>query len=388
MARRANRGRRSNAAAKKIKFEHRLVLANWLLELFGVATFEDLAKHMRDSAFEALREELDETITSRIQETRQILLEHFDEDVHARLRVNLSGTREQLDRIGRMFWSLTRFILDGKATFDDEALAFHLVEAPLPSFRTGTYQMISKERNNVPGDFLYRLGHPLGEHVIQAGRDYPTPVAKVRFNVSEHPARISMVEELKGRSGWLVLQRLAIDSFEREEHLLFSGFDDDGRSPDQEACEKLFNCKGELLDALDVPEGERQRLAADADRHAKATVSKSLERNNRHFNEARERLERWADDMVLAAEKELRDTKEQIKALNRQARHATTVEEQHQLQEKIKDLEKKKRRHRQRIFDVEDEITEKRDGLIDALEKRMQQRTESAPLFTIRWTVV
>jgi len=388
MARRANRGRRSNAAAKKIKFEHRLVLANWLLELFGMATFEDLAKHMRDPAFEALREELDETITSRIQETRQILLEHFDEDVHARLRLNLSGTREQLDRVGRMFWSLTRFILDGKATFDDEALAFHQVEAPLPSFRTGTYQMISKERNNVPGDFLYRLGHPLGEHVIQAGRDYPTPVAKVRFNVSEHPARISMVEELKGKSGWLVLQRLAIDSFEREEHLLFSAFDDGGRHLDQETCEKLFNCEGELLDPLDVPEGERQRLAADADRHAKATVSKSLERNNQHFNEARERLERWADDMVLAAEKELRDTKEQIKALNRQARHATTVEGQHQLQEKIKDLEKKKRRHRQHIFDVEDEITEKRDSLIDALEKRMQQRTESAPLFTIRWTVV
>ncbi len=141
------------------------------------------------------------------------------------------------------------------------------------------------------------------------------------------------------------------------------------------------------MDTLDVPYSERQRLAADADRHANATISKSLERNNHHFNEAREQLEKWADDRVLAAEKELHDTKEQIKALNRQAWQATTVEEQHQLQEKIKDLEKKKRRQRQRIFDVEDEIMEKRDSLIDALEKRMQQRTESTPLFTIRWIV-
>ena len=51
---------------------------------------------------------------------------------------------------------------------------------------------------------------------------------------------------------------------------------------------------------------------------------------------------------------------------------ATTVDEPHELQDKIKDLEKKKRRQRQRIFDVEDEIMEKRDRLIDALEKRMQ----------------
>ena len=161
-----------------------------------------------------------------------------------------------------------------------------------------------------------------------------------------------------------------------------------GRALDQETCEKLFNCRGSVTGEIDLPEGIRSRLAAEADRHGKATISMSLERNNKYFNEAREQLEKWADDMVLAAEEELRDTKEQIRALNRQARQATTIQEQRELQEKIRDLERKKRRQRQRIFDVEDEILEKRDKLIDALEKRMQQRTSSEQLFTIRWTVV
>ena len=57
MAKRGNRGRRSNAAAKKIKFDHRLVLTNWMLDLFGVATFEGLGKHMRDPAFEGFNED-------------------------------------------------------------------------------------------------------------------------------------------------------------------------------------------------------------------------------------------------------------------------------------------------------------------------------------------
>lgn len=340
-----------------------------------------------EAAFQALREELDETISARIRETRRLLLEHFDENVHARLRVNLSGTREQLDCVGRMFWSLTHFILDGKATFDNEALAFNLKESPLPSVRPGTYHMISKERENVSGEFLYRLGHPLGEYVIHAGKEYPTPAAKVRFDVSGHPVKISMVDKLKSKSGWLILQRLVIDSFEREEYILFSAFDDDSKSLDQETCEKLLLCEGKVLTPVDVPEEERERLTADADRHARATISKSLERNNRHFNEAREQLEKWADDMILAAEKELRDTKEQIKALNREARHATTVEEQRQLQEKVRDVEKKKRRQRQRIFAVEDEIGEKRDALIDALEKRLAQRTTIESLFMLRWQV-
>ena len=340
-----------------------------------------------EAAFKALREELDEKISSRIQETRRLLLEHFDEDVHARLRVNLSGAREKLDRVGRMFWTLTRFILDGRAEFDDRDLSFHLIESPIPSVRPGTYYLVSKDRSSTSSEFLYRLGHPLGEYVIQEGENCEVPVAKVEFDISGHPTRISVIEKLMGKSGWLILQRLVIESFEREDYLLFSAFDDEGKALDQETCEKLFNCRGRVVCEIDLPGGIKARLAAEADRHAKATISKSLERNNRYFNDVREQLEKWADDMVLAAEKELRDTKEQIKALNRQARQATTIQEHHELQEKIRNLERKKRRQRQRIFDIEDEIMEKRDKLIDALEKRMQQRTNVEQLFTIRWYV-
>jgi SNF2 family DNA or RNA helicase len=341
-----------------------------------------------EAAFVALRKELDETIASRIRDTRKVLLEHFDEDVHARLRVNLTGAREQLDRVGKMFWTLTCFILDGKAKFDDQALTFQLTAPPIPTARPGIYHLISKDRTNIPGEFLYRLSHPLGEFVTKAGKDFPAPVASVKFDISGHPARISVVEELKGKSGWLILQRLIIESFDREDYLLFSAFSDDGRAVDQETCEKFFNCTGLTGEKLNVPDEIENRLSAEVERHTRATINKSLERNNRHFNEAREQLEKWADDMILATEKELRDTKEQIKSLNRQARQAPTVQEQHELQSKIREFETKKRRLRQRIFDVEDEITEKRDRLIDALEKRMQQRTSSERIFTVRWGVV
>ena len=122
-------------------------------------------------------------------------------------------------------------------------------------------------------------------------------------------------------------------------------------------------------------------------RHAQATVSRSLEQNNTYFNAAREKLERWADDMVLSAEKALLDTKEQIKALRRQARQADTLAGQHEIQEKIRKLERQQRRQRQEIFKVEDEIIEKRDQLIDSLERRLAQRIETETLFTIRWAV-
>lgn len=92
--------------------------------------------------------------------------------------------------------------------------------------------------------------------------------------------------------------------------------------------------------------------------------------------------------MVVSAEKTLTDTKEQIKALRRQARLAVTLEEQHQLQAKMQTLERQQRRQRQEIFKVEDDIMEKRDHLVDRLEKRLAQQTETVTLFTIKWEVI
>jgi len=341
-----------------------------------------------NAAFKRLREELDETISSRIEDTRRILLEHFDEDVHARLRANLTGTREQLDRFGRMFWVLTRVVLAGKATFDQNGLFFDLKEKVHDGIRPGRYHLISKNQQNVPGEFLYRLSHPLGEYVLSNGKSCPTPIAAVAFDITNHPFKISVVEELKGRSGWLSLQLLTVDSFDREEYLLFSGFDEAGKSVDQETMERLFHCDGKTVESVFPQNDIETRLVKEGERHVQATISRSLEENNKHFNEAREKLEKWADDMVLAAERELKDTKQQINLLNRQARIAATMEEQHQLQEKIREFEKKKRRQRQRIFELEDEIIEKRDSLISALERRMVQKTSVEKLYTIKWNVI
>lgn len=90
---------------------------------------------------------------------------------------------------------------------------------------------------------------------------------------------------------------------------------------------------------------------------------------------------------MIAAEKALKDTKEQIKALRRQSRQAISLEEQHELQRKLQSLERTQRRQRQEIFRVEDEIMEKRDRLVDELEKRMSRDSRLNLLFMIRWRV-
>ncbi|MDQ5910506.1 MAG: hypothetical protein QG599_2603, partial [Pseudomonadota bacterium] len=83
-----------------------------------------------DRAFATLQRELEADITARLDETRHLLIEHFDEDVHDRLRLQLDQTRERLDQVGRLFWGLTRFVLRDQATFAEAEPCFVLHTAP------------------------------------------------------------------------------------------------------------------------------------------------------------------------------------------------------------------------------------------------------------------
>ncbi|MBF8272527.1 MAG: helicase (Snf2/Rad54 family) [Magnetococcales bacterium] len=96
----------------------------------------------------------------------------------------------------------------------------------------------------------------------------------------------------------------------------------------------------------------------------------------------------WRQSLQGSSLKELDDTKHQIRDMQRRSRQAPTINEQHSLQEEIAKIKRKKRTLRERIFDIEDEIAEKRDRLVESLEKRMQQKTTVTPVFIIRWSVI
>lgn len=338
-----------------------------------------------EAAFNALQTELEEVIADRIKETQSQLLENFDEDVHDRLKLRLQDAEARLDKLGRWFWGVTRYALNDRARFDEQSYVFSLTTPPT-GIATGRYQLI---RGAAQPDMLahaYRLSHPLGEWSIDASLNAATPVATLNLDYSKHGARVSVIERLRDMSGWLTLVRLEVTAFETTEVLLFSGLTDDGQVLDQEACEKLMAIpaagKPTPLSTA-VPEA----LLANSQRAVAATIAQVLEANQRLFNEERDKLERWADDKLLAAEEALKNTKARIAQLKRDARKAATLQEQDGIQRELSELGRKQRRLRQEIFAVEDEIIAKRDELIASLQQRLQEKTISKTLFSVRWQV-
>lgn len=341
-------------------------------------------KEQIEQAFNDLREELEDSINERMRETEAKLLANFDERIHELLKLQRERAEQRLDRIGRLFWGLTQHILGGRARFDDH-LRFQLLDPPAAAIPAGIYQLIRKSQPAPDDAHVYRLSHPLGEYVLDRGRRLEVPTAAVQFNLSDYPHRVLVLENLPVKSGWLELNLLELDSFQREEHLVFTAQTDDGTMLDHEACERLFNLGAIVAgDAGTPPDG----LADAACRQIEAALSQALEENDQYFQRERDKLEQWADDQILSAEKQLEDTKLRIRDAKRRARTAQTLEEQKTLLEETQRLEKQQRRQRQNIFDVEDQIEARRDELIAALERRLHQRSSTHHLFRIRWQLI
>lgn len=350
-----------------------------------------------EAAFERLQKELENEIDIKMQKTQEQLLEHFDEDIHDILRIRLDEARERLDKVGRWFWAVTYQQLRKYADFDHDHHRFTLRE-PVKELPMGQYQLLRKsgDKNSElqkqgHHSFAYRINHPLGEYVIDSAKRLDTKKTEIIFDYNNHATKVSVAEQLIGQEGWLTLNLLTVDAFNRQQFLVFTAKTDSGRVIDGETCKRLFNLAATTDDSQDIFTGENtlpDDMISLKNRQIDAKIAEVMDLNNALFEVERDKLEKWAEDMIYAAEEALRDTKVQIRSLRRDTRLAQSIEEQKQNQEKLKLLERKQKRQRMEIFDIEDEIADKRDQLICALEERMKQKTEITELFTVRWKII
>lgn len=341
-----------------------------------------------EQAFNALQKELETDIDSKLKQTQSQLLEHFDEDVHQRLKMQLSEAEARLDKISRWFWQTSLYSLQGYAQFDLNQYVFSLTKPPLPSVVSGRYQLIKGGKQAQQDVFAhaYRLTHPLGEWVLDHAKNTQTPLTALVFDYSQHSTKLSVIADLVGQSGWLRLDLLSVSALETVETLIFTACTDSGDWLDQDACQKLMSLSAQQTTtrSLSVP----MSLAANSERAIQASIAGFVEENNRLFQSERDKLERWAEDKLLAAEEALKDIKAKLAQLKRDSRKALTLDEQSALQQQISDAEKQQRRLRQEIFTVEDEIIEKRDNLIADLQAKLTQKTSTECLFVMRWSVI
>ena len=320
-----------------------------------------------ERAFDALQTEMQEQISEKMLKARSALLENFDESVKEKLRDNLAQSRRNLDQFEKRLWMLTKHALRQEAVFDTERFSFTLRA-------NGDVYSLSKEGENEV-ERPYRIGCPLAKEVVAR---YLAPLqesACVEFDYTRTEGRTKLLEDLVGQSGVMRVEKISIDSFEQEDHLVVACQTESSDWVYPEIAEKTAHIEESVAVCLsDRVEEMNQEI-----------LSSSSDRNNRFFDEEMEKLDSWADDMKLALEHEISDLDQEIKLRKSEARKISRLEERVKAQRAIKDLERKRVEKRQNLYVAQDEIDEKKEVLLNKIEKMLKQKVERKCLFMIKW---
>lgn len=341
-----------------------------------------------DFNFNALQKDLEVEIDEQMNVTREKLLENFDEEVAEKLRIGRLQAEETLNRYEQWLWQLTRFYLRDCAEFEDGKNAFVLRRNPFPdaSIHPGPY----RTGKNVEDVNLYRVGHPLAQRIIEKCRALPTPDAELVFDYGGSRRNISVIEPLKGKSGWLVATCLSVTAFETEDHVLLVGIGDDGCSLEAEQCRRLFTLQATenlKLDSGDTE--ERGKRLSELLATQKRSILTELGKKNAHFFETElDKLDRWGEDQRNSLKVTLKELEDKIREVRRSARTAPNLPEKLKLEREKRQLDARRDEAWKHYEQAAKEIESRKDTLMDEVETRLEQQVSEYVLFTIKWRVL
>jgi len=337
-------------------------------------------------SFDLLQEELSVQINEAMTRTRQQLLENFDEVVHEKLRVNLRDSREYQTRYEQMLMDLTQYELGSHAVFKDSA-GFELVRRPFglgADIPLGHYELPRRSQEA----HYYRLGHPLAIKVLEAAKSRDLPAVEIVFDYSSHPASISVVKDLVGIEGEMLVSHLTVESLEQvEDYLLAVAVTAGGQPLDEEQIRRLLMIPATMAtDGITLTKIEG--LQSGVEEKKTAVLRRISERNAEFFEAEANKIDSWADDLKVGLEREIKELDRQIKETRRAAVVALTLEEKLDVQKRVKALESQRNSRRRALFDAQDDIDKKREQLIADIESKLDRKEIVSELFQIAWSVV
>lgn len=335
-------------------------------------------------AFDTLQKEMDESIQEGMRGAKEKLLENFDTDVHEKLRINLRESKAYLETYEKWLWDVSKHFLGDKAVYAEDEYSFMLKHNPFPGehIEEGPYRI----GKNIEDAHIYRPGHPLAERILQQVKTKELPILELVFDYSSYGQIMSTIKELVGTSGVLQVSELTIDSFETEDNILVTAIKDNGELIEESIAKKLFLLKAQINQSnVEIKNDQLQQ-----EEKAKISVFTEgiAERNSEFFEDEVDKLDKWAEDVKKSLEIELKRLDIDIKTMKTVAKKVLKLEEKVKLQREIKDSEKKRNVMRQKLYQAQDEVDVKKEGLLQRVEAQLKQKMTIKQLFKIKFKVI
>ena len=327
-----------------------------------------------EAAFEALRDELNETITTAGKDTRRAVLENLDADVVAKLRTRQGVVRTQLTDYQDHLLCLARAQLPGAEVNED-----HLVYQGT-RFDVDWHHVIDHDSR-----FL-RISEGLGKQLVEQAKTCDLPPAFLVFDYGGLGREYSDLRRNLGESGHLAVDLLTIESAETEQHLVLAAYTESGRRLPEDTCRRLLRIPSR--EAPPSSRADKAQLKAALDAIAESHLSDAAKRNEEFFEEESDKLDRWAQDQREAMDLELKRLDSEIRAAKKALRGLPSLAEKAQAKRSIKVMEAHRDGRMLDFHQIRKQIAEKEDELLDEVERKLALSHHRKRLFTIGWKLV
>jgi ERCC4-related helicase len=337
-------------------------------------------------SFNDLQGELEEQISDRMRSTRQQLLEHFDEEVHEKLKVHMEASKGYLNKYESLLWILTKHYLKDYADFAPDEYSFMLKDNPFSDLNLslGPYKLAK----NVEDSHIYRIGHPIAQRILNTARGKQLPRAEIVFDHTNSQSKISILEPLVGQQGQLAVYILSIKTeVQIEDYIIFVGVTDNMQFLDEDHCKRFFSLPAVIADNSSIL-SLTDALETEYTNKEKTILERISLRDSNFFDEEMDKLDKWTEDVKNSMEIQLKELSKEIKFRKTEAKKIPKLEEKVKAQRHIKELEKKRNTMRMNLYQQQDDVDNKKEQLIEEIESRLKQRIETTELFAIRWKVI
>jgi len=170
--------------------------------------------------------------------------------------------------------------------------------------------------------------------------------------------------------------------------LLFAGLTDAGVPIDPTQVCRLFDLPGEVIGNFSAPDSVHEKLAEQINTEQQV-ISESLSRKNgTWFDVEMDKLDRWAEDRRKSLKAALDELDTKIRETRKEARLAPNLPSKLDIQRQLRQLETKRNEAWKEFDEASRNVERQKDGLLDVISQRLDQKTDRADLFIIRWRLV
>lgn len=332
-------------------------------------------------SFDLLQKEMEEKIDADMIEARNKIMEHMDQDVVSRLKTRKGMLEGTLDEFTRRLITIARAELP-------EA-NFHSDDSPRFDYQGKTFTTEWPLADEEGWQFFRLADGNLAQKLVDQAKERRLGTSEVIFDHSAYPGVLADVRDLNGKSGWLKLSKLSIQSPQSvREHIIASCITDDGEVIHPETVERLFLVPAASATSVDA-DVPQTKLDAISEKQKAELVQQAQDQNAEWLDAETDKLDAYAEDLEKAAEAEIKELDTEIKNARKVLRTQSGMSMTDKLNEKrrIKRLEDKRDEMKLRTFERRKSIRDEVNQMLDDIAASMDTEPTITPMFTVRWGV-